>query len=156
MAEAATWQRGAADLQVHESGLRSHAAVPKVVVHGLEHPAHPARREVQGKHHQAIGLAAAITLGFGLLSIGFNDPLHPATAFGLRSAGLAFAMQHDIGSIAGWFALLRGSSVTVGDRISMGGVCGDMMRPGCIQTTISSSDRWRASHGHRHFCVTAH
>ena len=41
-----------------------------------------------------------------------------------------------ITSIAGYFVILRGSTFTVGDRISMGGVRGDVMRLGFIQTTF--------------------
>ena len=85
---------------------------------------------------QAVSLLAAIVLVLGLLSIWFNDPTRLATAFGLMSAGLAFALQQVITSIAGYFVILRGSTFTVGDRISMGGVRGDVMRLGFIQTTI--------------------
>ena len=85
---------------------------------------------------QAVSLLAAIVLILGLLSIWFNDPTRLATAFGLMSAGLAFALQQVVTSIAGYFVILRGSTFTVGDRISMGGVRGDVMRLGFIQTTI--------------------
>ena len=85
---------------------------------------------------QAISLLATVVLIIGLLSIWFNDPARLATAFGLMSAGLAFALQQVITSIAGYFVILRGSTFTVGDRISMGGVRGDVMRLGFIQTTI--------------------
>ncbi|MEO7114244.1 MAG: mechanosensitive ion channel domain-containing protein [Caldimonas sp.] len=85
---------------------------------------------------QGVSLIAAIVLVVGLLSIWFNDPTRLATAFGLMSAGLAFALQQVITSIAGYFVILRGSTFTVGDRISMGGVRGDVMRLGFIQTTI--------------------
>ena len=37
-------------------------------------------------------------------------------------------------SIAGHFVILRGNTFTVGDRISMGGVRGDVMRLGFNQT----------------------
>lgn len=52
------------------------------------------------------------------------------------SAGLAFALQQVITAIAGYFVILRGETFRVGDRISMGGVRGDVMRLGFIQTTI--------------------
>ena len=39
-------------------------------------------------------------------------------------------------SLAGYFVILRGSTFTVGDRITMGGVRGDVLRLGFIQTTI--------------------
>ena len=85
---------------------------------------------------QGISLLAAIVLILGLLSIWFNDPTRLATAFGLISAGLAFALQQVVTSLAGYFVILRGATFTVGDRISMGGVRGDVMRLGFIQTTI--------------------
>ena len=85
---------------------------------------------------QAISLAAAIILILGLLSIWFSDPTRLATAAGLMSAGLAFALQQPVTAIASYFVILRGNTFTVGDRISMGGVRGDVMRLGFIQTTI--------------------
>jgi small-conductance mechanosensitive channel len=85
---------------------------------------------------QAISLVAAIILILGLLSIWFSDPTRLATALGLMSAGLAFALQQPVTAIASYFVILRGNTFTVGDRISMGGVRGDVMRLGFIQTTI--------------------
>ena len=85
---------------------------------------------------QGISLLSTIVLILGVLSIWFNDPTRLATAFGLISAGLAFALQQPVTSIASYFVILRGSTFTVGDRISMGGVRGDVVRLGFIQTTI--------------------
>ena len=85
---------------------------------------------------QAVSLLAAIVLIVGMMSIWFNDPTRLATAFGLMSAGLAFALQQVITAIAGYFVILRGSTFSVGDRISMGGVRGDVLQLGFIQTTI--------------------
>jgi small-conductance mechanosensitive channel len=45
-------------------------------------------------------------------------------------------LQQVVTAIAGYFVILRGSTFTVGDRISMGGVRGDVLRLGFIQTTI--------------------
>jgi small-conductance mechanosensitive channel len=85
---------------------------------------------------QGISLTGAIILVLGLLSIWFSDPTRLATALGLVSAGLAFALQQPVTSVAGYFVILRGSTFDVGDRISMGGVRGDVLRLGFIQTTI--------------------
>lgn len=71
-----------------------------------------------------------------LLSIWFDDPTRLATALGLVSAGLVFALQKVITAIAGYFVILRGSNFTVGDRITMGGVRGDVVALSFIQTTI--------------------
>ena len=85
---------------------------------------------------QGISLLGAMILILGLLSIWFSDPTRLATAFGLVTAGLAFALQQPVTSVAGYFVILRGSTFNVGDRISMGGVRGDVLRLGFIQTTI--------------------
>ncbi len=95
-----------------------------------------ATRQTRFWTRQGVSLLAALILIIGLLSIWFNDPTRLATAFGLMSAGLAFALQKVITSIAGYFVILRGSTFTVGDRISMGGVRGDVIHLGFIQTTI--------------------
>ncbi|MGI8643314.1 MAG: mechanosensitive ion channel domain-containing protein, partial [Thermomicrobiales bacterium] len=85
---------------------------------------------------QVINLAAALLLLLGLLSIWFEDPTRLATALGLVTAGLAFALQRVVTAVAGYLVILRGSTFGVGDRITMGGVRGDVIGLGFIQTTI--------------------
>lgn len=85
---------------------------------------------------QGASLFVAVLTLFGLLSIWFDDPARLATAVGLVSAGLAFALQKVVTSVAGYFVILRGNTFTVGDRITMGGVRGDVIGLGFIQTTI--------------------
>ena len=86
--------------------------------------------------HQGLNLTAAVVAVFGLMSIWFDDPARLATAIGLFSAGLAFALQRVITAFAGYIVILRGNNFTVGDRISMGGVRGDVIALGFIQTTL--------------------
>jgi small-conductance mechanosensitive channel len=85
---------------------------------------------------QGIDLASTVLLLVGLLSIWFDNPANLATGVGLASAGLAFALQRVITSLAGYLVILRGKTFNVGDRISMGGVRGDVIALGFIQTTI--------------------
>lgn len=85
---------------------------------------------------QVIGLFTAILVIISLISIWVDNPARLTTAIGLVTAGLAFALQKVITSIAGYFVILRGKNFTVGDRISMGGVRGDVIGLGFIQTTI--------------------
>ena len=72
----------------------------------------------------------------GFLSIWFDDPARLTTAFGLVTAGLAFARQRVVTAIAGYFVLLRGRTFNAGDRIKMGGVRGDVINLTLISTTI--------------------
>ncbi len=85
---------------------------------------------------QGVNIGTTVLLILGLLSIWFDDPTRLATALGLVTAGLAFALQKVVTAIAGYFVILRGSTFNVGDRITMGGVRGDVIGLGFIQTTI--------------------
>ena len=85
---------------------------------------------------QGVNLLVTLFLILGLVSVWFDNPERLATAFGLVAAGLAFALQQVVTALAGYFVILRGKNFTVGDRISMGGVRGDVIALGFIQTTI--------------------
>ena len=85
---------------------------------------------------QGINLLSAFLMVLGVLSIWFDDPSRLATAAGLVTAGLAFALQKVVTSVAGYFVILRGSVFRIGDRIVMGGVRGDVVGLGFTQTTI--------------------
>lgn len=85
---------------------------------------------------QGINLGTTLLLIVGLLSLWFDDPTRLATALGLITAGLAFALQRVVTALAGYVVLLRGETFGVGDRITMGGVRGDVIGLGLIQTTI--------------------
>ena len=85
---------------------------------------------------QAINLGFSLLLLLGVLSIWFDDPTRLATGIGLLTAGLAFALQKVITAVAGYFVILRGDTFSVGDRITMGGVRGDVIKLGFIKTTI--------------------
>jgi small-conductance mechanosensitive channel len=85
---------------------------------------------------QAISVLVALIVIIGVLSIWFNDPTRLATFMGLVTAGVAFALQKPISALAGYLVILRGKTFTVGDRISMGGVRGDVIALRFTQTTI--------------------
>ena len=85
---------------------------------------------------QGVSLVMAAFAVIGFVSIWFDDPARLTTAVGLVTAGLAFALQKVVTALAGYFVILRGKTFTVGDRITMGGVRGDVIALGFIQTTI--------------------
>jgi small-conductance mechanosensitive channel len=85
---------------------------------------------------QGISIAVALTNLVGLLSIWFDDPTRLATAAGLVTAGLAFALQRVVTAFAGYILILRGKTFNVGDRITMGGIRGDVIGLGFFQTVI--------------------
>lgn len=85
---------------------------------------------------QAVNVATAVVFIAVLLSIWFDNPSRLVTGLGLFSAGVAFALQQVITSIAGYLLILRGDVFSIGDRIVMGGVRGDVIGLGFIRTTI--------------------
>jgi small-conductance mechanosensitive channel len=85
---------------------------------------------------QGVMLCTTVVMLVGLASIWFDDPTRLATALGLVTAGLAFALQKVVTAVAAYFVILRGKTFNVGDRIRMGGVRGDVIALGFIQTTI--------------------
>jgi small-conductance mechanosensitive channel len=85
---------------------------------------------------QGISLVTFLVALIGFISIWFDNPARLATGVGLLGAGLAFALQKVITSFAGYFVILRGKTFNVGDRITMGGVRGDVIALTFIQTVI--------------------
>lgn len=85
---------------------------------------------------QGLNLVTAVVLILGLLEIWFDNPNRLATAIGLVTAGVAFALQKVITATAGYFVILRSNIFSVGDRITMGGVRGDVIALGFIHTKI--------------------
>ncbi len=85
---------------------------------------------------QGIHVLTAVVLLLGTVSIWFDDPTRLTTAMGLVTAGLAFALQRVVTALAGYVLILRGNTFNVGDRIVMGGVRGDVINLGFMQTTI--------------------
>ena len=85
---------------------------------------------------QGISLILFLIAILGFVSIWFDNPTRLATGVGLLGAGLAFALQKVVTSFAGYFVILRGKTFNVGDRITMGGVRGDVISLNFIQTVI--------------------
>lgn len=85
---------------------------------------------------QGASVFAAVVSVVALLSIWFDDPQRLTTGLGIFSAGLAFALQRVVTALAGYVVIMRGNTFTVGDRITMGGVRGDVIALTFTQTKI--------------------
>jgi len=78
-----------------------------------------------------------------LFSVVFKNKLGElSVAMGIAGAGIAFALQEVIVSIAGWLAILFGGFYKPGDRIQLGGIKGDVMDIGVLRTTIMEIGQW--------------
>jgi small-conductance mechanosensitive channel len=86
-----------------------------------------------------IGYAAGILL----LAAVFSDRLGRLTVVvGLAGAGVAFALQEVILSIAGWATITFGGFFRVGDRIQLGGIKGDLIDIGVLRSTLMECGEW--------------
>jgi small-conductance mechanosensitive channel len=85
---------------------------------------------------QGSKLIAFAALVAGLAVVWVGDTSRFATVAGLLTAGVAVALQRVITAMAAYLIILRGRVFTVGDRITIGGVRGDVLRLGLMQTTV--------------------
>jgi small-conductance mechanosensitive channel len=79
-----------------------------------------------------IVLVAAIGNGWGQLTV----------FFGVAGAGIAFALQEVIVSVAAWGAVSFGAFYRIGDRVKLGGITGDVIEIAVLRTTIMETGDW--------------
>ncbi|MEP0987152.1 mechanosensitive ion channel domain-containing protein [Ekhidna sp.] len=78
-----------------------------------------------------------------LISVIFSDKLGGFTvALGVAGAGIAFALQEVIASVAGWAAIMFGGFYKTGDRVQLGGIKGDVIDIGVLRTTLMETGQW--------------
>lgn len=77
------------------------------------------------------------------LSIVFKDRLGGLSlTLGVIGAGVAFALQEVIASIAGYAAISFAGFYTVGHRIQLGGIKGDVIDISMLRTTLMEVGEW--------------
>lgn len=82
-------------------------------------------------------------LGIVVLATVFSDRLGGLTvAFGVAGAGVAFALQEVIASVAGWFAVSFAGYYRTGHRVQLGGIKGDVIDIGILRTTLMECGEW--------------
>ncbi len=77
------------------------------------------------------------------ITLVFSDRLSSLTvALGVAGAGIAFALQEVIASIAGWFAISFANFYKIGDRVQLGGIKGDVIDIAILRTTLMEIGEW--------------
>jgi small-conductance mechanosensitive channel len=71
----------------------------------------------------------------------------PGAVIALVTAGIAVALQKVITSFAGWFLIVTGRLFKVGDRITIGGVRGDVVKRGFIRTQVMEMGEAKGEQG---------
>lgn len=73
----------------------------------------------------------------------FNDKLgNIGVTLGVASAGIAFALQEVIISLAGWLNIITSQQVKVGQRVKIGEITGDIIDIGIMKTTLMEIGGW--------------
>jgi small-conductance mechanosensitive channel len=85
---------------------------------------------------QAVRLATLVAAVLVVSSLWGRDIGNFGGVLGIVGAGVAVALQRVITSFAGYLIILRGKVFTVGDRITIAGVRGDVVALGFMQTTV--------------------
>lgn len=89
-----------------------------------------------------IGLFGYGLAGLFLLSL-FSDRIGQfGVVLGVAGAGIAFALQEVIVSVAGWLAMSFGGYYRPGDRVQLGGIKGDVIDIGILRTTLMEMGDW--------------
>jgi small-conductance mechanosensitive channel len=91
---------------------------------------------------KVIGLVGYVLMVMFVASV-FGDSLGQlAVIFGAIGAGVAFALQEVITSIAGWVAISLGKYYQPGDRVLLGGIRGDVIDITMLRTTVMECGDW--------------
>ncbi len=99
-------------------------------------------KAVRYRARKVIGFLGYFLGALVLLAV-FSDRLgRLSVVFGVAGAGIAFALQEVIMSVAGWAAVSFGSFYSVGDRIQLGGIKGDVIDIGVLRTTLAELGQW--------------
>ena len=73
----------------------------------------------------------------------FGNQLTGLTVFiGVAGAGIAFALQEVIASIAGFIVIHSSNFYKVGDRVLLGGIKGDVIDIGFLRTSLMETGAW--------------
>lgn len=91
---------------------------------------------------KAIGYAGYFLFFVILLSLLSARVAQFSVVIGAIGAGVAFALQEVIASIAGWVALSFGGFYKPGDRVQLGGIKGDVIDIGILRTTLMEIGAW--------------
>lgn len=82
-------------------------------------------------------------LAIFVLGVVYSSRLGGLTvALGVAGAGIAFALQEVIASVAGWAAISFAGFYRPGDRVQLGGIKGDVIDVSILRTTLMEVGEW--------------
>jgi small-conductance mechanosensitive channel len=94
------------------------------------------------RSRKAISVLSYILLVSIVLFV-YSDKLgNIGIALGIAGAGIAFALQEVITSLAGWINIMTTNTIRVGQRVKIGEIKGDIIDIGILKTTIMEVGDW--------------
>ena len=96
---------------------------------------------------QVLSIAALVGAFWGVAWIWADDAGQLTSVVGWLAAGLTIALQRVVTAFAGYVTILRARIFTVGDRITIGSVRGDVVALGFMQTTVMEMGQAPAEQG---------
>ena len=94
------------------------------------------------RRHKLLNTTIAIGVAAGLILFWSHALQHTSTFLGLIGAGLAIALREPLLSIAGRLAIFAGHMYTVGDRIQIESISGDVIDIGFFYTRMMEIGNW--------------
>ena len=94
---------------------------------------------------KAVAFAVYVLTFVGVMAILQENLGGLTVALGVAGAGIAFALQEVISSVAGWFAISFAGFYKPGDRVQLGGIKGDVVDIGLLRTTLMEVGEWVSS-----------
>lgn len=98
--------------------------------------------ETRYRTRKFITLLSYLLIVFVIANVYSNRLGNLTVAFGVAGAGIAFALQEVIASIAGWFAVSFAGFYKIGDRVQLGGIKGDVIDISILRTTLMEVGEW--------------
>ena len=89
-----------------------------------------------------ISFITAVFVLLGIASLWVKQLTYLAISIGIFSAGLSFSLQQPISSLVGWLILSFSKPFTIGDRVSIGEIDGDVIDYGVFFIRIMEIRRW--------------
>jgi len=80
--------------------------------------------------------------GIAILFIWLGSGSNLTVAMGILGAGIAFASQEVLGSLAGYVNIITGDLFQIGDRVRIGNVVGDVLDVSILRTTVMEIGEW--------------
>lgn len=101
-------------------------------------------KDAEARYNARKGILFISYLILIIFAIGvFSNQLSSlGVALGVIGAGIAFALQEVITSVAGWLAISFGQYYSVGDRVKLGQIRGDVIDIGILRTTLMEIGDW--------------